>query len=768
MKITDVFVRRPVLAIVVNVVLLVAGLQALFSLNVRQYPKLESATVTIATPYVGADADLVRGFITTPIERAVAAADGIDYIESQSVQGLSTIKVRLELNFNSATALADISARVNQVRGDLPPEAEVPSISIEASDAQVAAMYLSFGSDILEDNQVTDYLTRVVQPRLTALPGVQRADILGARNYALRAWLHPDEMAALGVSPSQVRNALAANNFVSAVGQTKGALVAVNLTATTDAESVEQFRALVVKRDGDALVRLEDIADVELGADSYDSDVRFSGEQAVFMGVWVLPNANTLDVIRAVRAEMAVVQDELPKGMRAEVAFDSTDYIENAIDEVSTTLLETVAIVVVVIFLFLGSLRSVLVPLVAIPLSLVGAVFLMQVLGFTVNLLTLLAIVLAVGLVVDDAIVVIENCERNIREGETRLRAALLGARELVGPIVAMTITLAAVYAPIGLQGGLSGALFREFAFTLAGAVLFSGFVALTLSPMMASKLLRADQRRGWLGRGIDRGFEWVRRGYLRLLDRSLRRRGPIVVVWVVLSLMTVPMYILSPKELAPNEDQGAIFTAIDVPPNASLERVSKYAASLNDNVFETVPEFGHSFQITTPAGGFGGMLAKPYGERDRTIFAINEELAPRAQRMSGVRAPLFLPSALEPGDVSGRVRDRVDGGARRVDEVRRAATSRGGPERTVCVPADHRPEDRPGPGRRGGRPGQGRLDGAGHAPGGLGPGRHGGRQLRQPLQHRWPQLQGHRADRTQPSPQRRPAPADPHLGAWR
>ncbi len=647
MKLTDIFVRRPVLAIVVNLVILVAGIQALFTLNVRQYPRIESATVTVITPYVGADAELVRGFITTPIERAVAAADGIDYIESQSVQGLSTIKVRLELNSNSATALADISARVNQVRGDLPPEAEIPAISIESSDAQVASMYLSFGSELLQDNQVTDYLSRVVQPRLTALPGVQRADILGARNYALRAWLQPDRMAALGVSPSQVRVALASNNYVSAVGQTKGALTAVNLTASTDATSVQEFRRLVIKGDADALVRLEDIAQVELGADSYDTDVRFSGTGAVFMGIWVLPNANTLDVIKAVRAEMAVVKDELPTGMRAGIAFDSTEYIENAIDEVSTTLLETVVIVVIVIFVFLGSLRSVLVPLVAIPLSLIGAVFLMQVLGFTVNLLTLLAIVLAVGLVVDDAIVVIENCERNIREGKGRVEAAILSARELLGPIVAMTITLAAVYAPIGLQGGLSGALFREFAFTLAGAVLFSGIVALTLSPMMASKLLQEGHTRGWLGRATDRGFEWVRSVYLRLLDRTLQRRGPVVIVWVVLSLMTVPMYLFSPTELAPTEDQGTIFTALDVPPNASLEQITKYAASLNENVFETAPEFGHSFQITTAAGGFGGMLTKPWDERDRSTSEINEDLSPKAARMSGVRTPLFLPSAL-------------------------------------------------------------------------------------------------------------------------
>ncbi|MCA9590998.1 MAG: efflux RND transporter permease subunit, partial [Myxococcales bacterium] len=475
MKLTDIFIRRPVLAIVVNLVIIVAGIQAVRSLNVRQYPKLESATVTVRTVYVGANADLVRGFITTPLERAIAAADGIDYIESQSVQGLSTINVRLKLNFSAADALADISARVNQVRADLPPEAQVPAINIEPSDAQIAAMYLSFGSTILEDNQVTDYLIRVVQPRLSAIEGVQRADILGGRAFAIRAWLKPERMAALNVTPSQVRQALAANNYLSAVGQTKGALVEVNLTADTDLKSVDEFRRLVVKEQGDSFVRLSDVAEVVLGAETYEQDVRLSSQRAVFMGVWVLPNANSLDVIARVRTELEQIQREMPSGMQSSIAFDSTKYIDNALHEVVQTLAETILIVVVVIFLFLGSLRTVIVPVVAIPVSLIGAVFLMQAFGFTVNLLTLLAIVLAVGLVVDDAIVVVENVERNIREGKTPFDAAIAGARELVGPVVAMTVTLAAVYAPIGLQGGLTGALFREFAFTLAGAVFISG-----------------------------------------------------------------------------------------------------------------------------------------------------------------------------------------------------------------------------------------------------------------------------------------------------
>ncbi|MDF3068305.1 MAG: multidrug efflux transporter [Polyangiaceae bacterium] len=646
MKLTDLFIRRPVLAIVVNLVIIIAGLQAIKSLNVRQYPKLESATVTVRTPYVGANADLVRGFITTPLERSIAAADGIDFIESQSTQGLSTINVRLKLNYSASAALADISARVNQVRQELPPEAEVPAINLEPSDAQIAAMYMSFESKILEENQVTDYLIRVVQPRLSAMAGVQKADILGGRQFALRAWLKPERMAALGVSPARVRQALASNNYLAAVGQTKGQLIQVNLTATTDLQTVEGFKKLVLREDNGALVRLEDVADVTLGADNYDQDVRMSGKKAVFMGVWVLPNANSLDVIGRVKKEIETIRQELPTGMNVTVAFDSTNYINNAVNEVTRTLTETIGIVVIVIFLFLGSLRTVLVPIVAIPVSLIGAIFLMQVFGFTINLLTLLAIVLAVGLVVDDAIVVVENVERNIQEGKTPMDAAILGARELVGPIVAMTITLAAVYAPIGFQGGLTGALFREFAFTLAGAVFISGIVALTLSPMMASRMLKAEHSQGRFPQLVNRGFDAVRRGYGRLLGGTLRMRGMVYAVWITLTILIVPLYMFSPAELAPNEDQGVVFGAIEVPPNATLEQLQPYTQQVYEQ-FASVPEFASSFQITFPAQGFGGALMKPWEERKRNIFGIQGELFGKTSGIAGIRAPVFLPSAL-------------------------------------------------------------------------------------------------------------------------
>src|SRR5438445_7223981 len=499
MKITDLFIKRPVLAIVVNLVILIAGLQAIRSLSVRQYPRSDIAVVSVQTVYVGANADLVRGFITTPLERVIASADGNDYMESSSAQGLSTIDVHLKLNYDTTAALTQIQAKVAQVRNDLPTEAEAPVIELQTADNQFAAMYLGFSSTDLDQNQITDYLTRVVQPKLSAVSGVQRADILGDRTFAMRIWLKPDRMAAYSISPSVVHDALAKNNYLSAIGSTKGSMVSVNLIANTNLKTAEEFKQVVVKEKNGVVVSLGDIADVQLGAQNYDQDVRFNGETATFMGVWVLPTANSLQVIKQVRAEIPGIQAQLPAGMKVGIPYDSTAYIQDAINEVLSTLSETLLIVIVVIFLFLGSMRSVLIPVVAIPVSLIGAVFLMLSAGFTINLLTLLAIVLSVGLVVDDAIVMVENVERHIHMGKTPYRAAIDAARELVGPITAMTITLAAVYAPVGVQGGLTGALFREFAFTLAGAVCVSGVVALTLSPMMSSKLLRSGDS--------DRGF---------------------------------------------------------------------------------------------------------------------------------------------------------------------------------------------------------------------------------------------------------------------
>ncbi len=649
MKFTDLFIQRPVLAIVINLLIVIAGIQAIFSLNVRQYPRSDISMVTIKTAYVGASADLIRGFISTPLERVIAAADGIDYIESQSTQGLSTINVRLKINYDPTKALSEISSKVDQVRNDLPPEAEVPIINIESADSQFASAYLSFSSDVLAQNEITDYLTRVVQPSLSAVEGVQRADILGARTFAMRVWLKPDRMAAFNISPSQVRQALAANNFLSAVGSTKGAMVQVNLTANTDLHNVDEFKRLIIKEQDGAIIRIEDIADVVLGAENYDTEVRFSGQTAVFMGIWPLPNANALDVIKRIRTAMASIQAKLPSGMQARIAYDATAYIDASIRDVIKTLTETLLIVIVIIFLFLGSFRSVLIPVIAIPISLVGAIFLMQALGFSVNLLTLLAIVLSVGLVVDDAIVVVENVERHLSEGQSPMNAALKGARELVSPIIAMTVTLAAVYLPIGLQGGLTGSLFREFAFTLAGAVTISGIVAITLSPMMSSRLLIPGIEEHGFAAKIAHGFQSLRTRYSRWLDVTLDSRPAVYLVWIVISALTIPMFNMSAKELAPSEDQGVIFGIVEASANSTLDQTSHFAAAANE-IFLAVPETDFTFQLTNPTSGFGGMVTKPWDERERDIFQILADVQQKISAIPGIRLLPITPPALPGG----------------------------------------------------------------------------------------------------------------------
>ncbi len=650
MKFTDIFIKRPVLAMVVNLLILIAGLQSLQTLTVRQYPRSDIAVVTVKTAYVGANADLVRGYITTPLERVIASADGIDYMESSSAQGLSTITVRLKLNYNTNDALTQIQAKVAQVRNDLPPEAEAPIIEVETKDTETAAMYLSFYSDEMEPNQVTDYLTRVVQPKFAAISGVQRADILGARTFAMRIWLKADKLAALNLTPTEVARALQANNYLAAVGKTKGTMTSVNLVANTDLKNETEFRQLVIREKDGAIVRLGDVADVNLGAETYDDSVRFSGKKATFMGVWALPSANTLEVVRAVRELLPAIQKEMPSGMKAEIAYDSTFYIENAIEEVAKTLVETLIIVVVVIFLFLGSLRSVLIPVIAIPISLIGAVFLMMLAGFTINLLTLLAIVLAVGLVVDDAIVVVENIERHLHEGLTPFNAAIQGARELVGPIISMTITLAAVYTPFGIQGGLTGTLFREFAFTLAGAVVISGIVALTLSPMMCAQILRkGDPEKGFAGK-INRQFDRLKNRYIKILKVTVANKWSVLIVWAFAVLMIIPFAMFSSNELAPVEDQGFIFNIVKTPPNATIDQIELFTKDMKD-IFFSIPETHNTFQIMSPgAMSFAGLGTKTWSERSRTTTEIAEALSPKLNQVAGVKIVPVTPPALPGG----------------------------------------------------------------------------------------------------------------------
>jgi multidrug efflux pump len=649
MKFTDLFVKRPVLAMVVNLVILIAGLQAIRSLSVRQYPRSDISVIQVSTVYVGANADLVRGFITTPLERVIASADGIDYMESSSAQGLSTITVHLKLNYDTNAALTQIQAKVAQVKNDLPPESQVPVIDLQTADQQFAAMYLGFSSKDLDENQITDYLTRVVQPKLSAVSGVQRADILGNRTFAMRIWLKPEMMAARGIAPSDVNSALAKNNYLSALGSTKGSMVSVNLIANTDLRTPDDFKQMVVKQQNGVVVRLGEIADVQLGAENYDQDVRFNGESATFMGIWVLPTANSLQVIQDLRKTLPGIQEQLPTGMKLGVPYDSTAYIQDAITEVLHTLTETLLIVVVVIFLFLGSFRSVLIPIVAIPVSLIGAVFLMLLAGFTINLLTLLAIVLSVGLVVDDAIVMVENVERHLQMGKTPFRAAEDAARELVGPIIAMTITLAAVYAPIGIQGGLTGALFREFAFTLAGAVVVSGIVALTLSPMMSSKLLRAGATEKGFAGIVNRQFDRGRNLYTRLLTGTLQYRPVVLTLWIIVALLMIPFYMFSQHELAPSEDQGVVFGVIQSSANSTLDQTNLFTTQVYD-VYKSFPESASIFQITNPGGGFGGMVTKPWSQRKKTTHQLLMESAGKLSKIAGIRVIPLTPPPLPGG----------------------------------------------------------------------------------------------------------------------
>jgi multidrug efflux pump len=649
MSFTDLFIKRPVVATVVNLIIFIAGYQAIRNINVRQYPRSDLSVITVTTVYYGADADLVRGFLTTPLEQSIASADGIDYMESQSQQGTSTISVHLKLNYDPNAALAQIQTKVEQVRNQLPPASQLPVLQITSTDNQFASMYLSFFSKDLGRNQITDYLTRVVQPKLSAINGVQSAQILGARTFAMRIWMKPDRMASLNVSPTDIQNALQNNNYLAGVGQTKGSMVAINLVTNTNLQTAEEFKQLVIKQQSGAIVRLRDVADIDLGAEDYNSDVRFSGSVATFMGVFVLPTANTLDVIKRVRVALPDIERELPTGMRMAIPYDSTLYIQSAIDDVIRTLTETILIVIIVIFLFMGSFRSVLIPIVAIPLSLVGAFFLMMLFGFTLNLLTLLAIVLAVGLVVDDAIVVVENVERHLQEGMKPFDAAIKGARELFGPIVAMTISLATVYAPIGLQGGLSGSLFREFAFTLSGAVAISGVVALTLSPMMASKLLKQGMAERGLAGWITRRFDGLRTSYAKTLTWSLGYWPVICIMAFLVICLAIPFYLMSAKEPAPREDQGVIFGIVQTPPNATIEQNMLFSAQMND-IYQSFPETAQTFQVTLATQGFSGMVAKPWNQRNRTMEQVLVDVNHQLARIPGVQIFATTPSPLPGG----------------------------------------------------------------------------------------------------------------------
>ncbi|MEI7658507.1 MAG: efflux RND transporter permease subunit [Phycisphaerae bacterium] len=643
---TDIFIRRPVLAVVVNLIILAVGWRALGGLPIRQYPRIESSSIVISTAYIGASAETIRGFITTKIEQAVSAIDGIDYIESTSTASFSRITVRLRLNHDSNDALAEISARLNQVRSELPPEAESPVIEIQRADRPFATFYLSFTSEVMNLTQLTDYLAREVQPELGVIEGVQRVGIEGPRNLAMRLWLDPARMNALNVTSEQVDAALRRNNFLSAVGRTKGEAVQVDLLANTDLRSVPEFEQLIVREVEGTIVRLKDIARVELGSEEPTGEAGLDGKPAIYLSVWPLPRANELEVAARLRDRMERLRPALPAGVSMQLAYDGTYYMDNALKEITKTLGETIAIVGLVVFLFMGSIRSVLVPLVAMPVSLVGAAVFMLLMGFSLNLLTILAIVLAVGLVVDDAIVMVENVERHIREGQPKVKAALMAARELFAPVVSMTITLAAVYAPIGFQGGLTGVLFREFAFTLAAAVVVSGIVALTLSPVMSARLVAASGHEGWLTRFVNHRFDAVRRLYGRMLDWTLDLRWVFALAAVLITAAAAPLYMMSSKELAPTEDEGGLFFVLSAPPDATLD-YTKHAAADLSKIMKQFPETRFVWQVLQTNSGFGGMQAVDWKSRDRSMSELLPVAYGAISQIPGLQAFPVLPPAL-------------------------------------------------------------------------------------------------------------------------
>ncbi len=655
MKFTDLFVRRPVLAAVVSLLILLIGLRAAFELPVRQYPELKNTVITVTTSYPGASAELMQGFITTPISQAVATAEGIDYMTASSAQGQSTVTAYVRLNYDPNVAMTDVMAKVQQVKYQIPQEANDPVILKSTGDT-TSVMYMGFSSPELTGPAITDYLTRVVQPLLATVPGVAQAEILGGQPFAMRIWLDPARLAARGISAAEVQAAIRANNYQSAPGQAKGYFTVVDIVADTGLTNLDDFREMVVKAADGGLVRLRDVATIELGAQSSNSSVSMNGQQAVFIGVNSTPTGNPLNIVAGVRELLPTIERGLPPTMQVQVVYDSTRFIQSSINEVTRTLIEAVGIVIVVIFLFLGSIRSVLIPVVTIPLSIVGGCMLMLALGFSLNLLTLLAMVLAIGLVVDDAIVVVENVHRHIEEGLTPLQAALVGAREIAGPVIAMTITLAAVYAPIGFLTGLTGSLFREFAFTLAGAVVISGVVALTLSPMMCSLILQGHGSQGRFANLVDRTFTRVTDWYGRRLDRTLDYRPATALFAVAVLAITAFLFTHTSAELAPEEDQGIVFSVIKAPQYANLDYVDVYGKQI-DQAFASFPETETRFILNGmqggPSSGFAGMILKPWDERERSAKTLNPLVQGKLSEITGEQVFAFSLPPL-PGSTGG------------------------------------------------------------------------------------------------------------------
>ncbi|HGF1461780.1 TPA: efflux RND transporter permease subunit [Legionella pneumophila] len=647
MKFTDLFIKRPVLSIVVSMLIFLFGINSIYKMQIRQYPKMENTVITIMTGYPGADAELIAGFITTPLESAVASAEGIDYMTSSSQQGLSTITLNIKLNFDPQIAFTDVMSKVQQTLNQLPKESQQPVI-LKKSDSSTALMYISLDSKDMTPQQITDYATRVVQPQLQTVDGVAKADILGGQTYSMRIFMNPIKMAALNVTPADVSAVLASNNFLTAAGSTKSEYVAINVTAKTDLNNVEEFERLIVKSDKGSIIRLRDIAKVELGSQNYDSSVTFNSKKAVFISITPTPTANPLTVINDVRKLFPSIVREFLPSLTGTIVYDATAFIRASIHEVMETIIEAAVIVIIVIFLFLGSVRSVLIPVVTIPLSLVGVCTLMLILGYSINLLTLLAFVLAIGLVVDDAIVVVENVHRHLEEGKTPFESAIIGAREIATPVIAMTITLAAVYAPIGFMSGLTGALFKEFAFTLASAVIISGVIALTLSPMMCSKILSEEATSGKFAIFLDEFFNKLKRVYQNALHSLLDTREMMLLLAGVVILMLPYLYSNTAAETAPDEDQGFFFVMATAPQYATLDYIEAYTKPF-DAIYKSFPETENYFTVNM-SQPISGMVLKPWDQRKKSQFALKQPLQNKLSKIAGLNAFAIVPPPLPGG----------------------------------------------------------------------------------------------------------------------
>lgn len=647
MKFTDLFIKRPVLSIVVSMLIFLFGINSIYKMQIRQYPKMENTVITIMTGYPGADAELIAGFITTPLESAVASAEGIDYMTSSSQQGLSTITLNIKLNFDPQIAFTDVMSKVQQTLNQLPKESQQPVI-LKKSDSSTALMYISLDSKDMTPQQITDYATRVVQPQLQTVDGVAKADILGGQTYSMRIFMNPIKMAALNVTPADVSAVLASNNFLTAAGSTKSEYVAINVTAKTDLNNVEEFERLIVKSDKGSIIRLRDIAKVELGSQNYDSSVTFNSKKAVFISITPTPTANPLTVINDARKLFPSIVREFPPSLTGTIVYDATAFIRASIHEVMETIIEAAVIVIIVIFLFLGSVRSVLIPVVTIPLSLVGVCTLMLILGYSINLLTLLAFVLAIGLVVDDAIVVVENVHRHLEEGKTPFESAIIGAREIATPVIAMTITLAAVYAPIEFMSGLTGALFKEFAFTLASAVIISGVIALTLSPMMCSKILSEEATSGKFAIFLDEFFNKLKRVYQNALHSLLDTREMMLLLAGVVILMLPYLYSNTAAETAPDEDQGFFFVMATAPQYATLDYIEAYTKPF-DAIYKSFPETENYFTVNM-SQPISGMVLKPWDQRKKSQFALKQPLQNKLSKIAGLNAFAIVPPPLPGG----------------------------------------------------------------------------------------------------------------------